>query len=460
MSKLKANELDSQSGGDILCHQNIVFADGKGFGKQSNWIGVVGGQGFGVGICPNLPSGFSEISGTTDPTHANYGNYQYLDGSIMVWIPAFYYKVGVDNIIQIASEAAFQDQAAANAEGYALHRAFKDAGVVKRGFFVDKYQCSNNAGVASSVRNGNPLSTNEAHNHIAALDGTPTNSYYGVIDAVKTRGGIFACCSRFIYAALAMLSQAHGQASANSTFCGWYDATYNFPKGCNNNALGDANDAAVSYTSDGYSNCGKTGSGAPFEKTTHNGQASGVADLNGNMWEISLGLVRPGASYNEAVNDALGTSKFHVLKETVALSDMTHGWNNDATHGVSPDDAWGTDAFLDTNYQELSLPHIGASDGWQYFGNAANQVLDAATSGDGWLKTGLGIYRDGEASSAGGTNMFGVDGIYEFHTSNLCARSGGDWSSGSLAGVWTLSMSSYRTSSFWNVGFRAACYPV
>lgn len=451
MSTVKVNNLDSQSGGDILVKQNLVFASGKGFAKSANWIGTPGGQGFGVGICPVLPTGFSELSGTTDPASPNYGNYQYIDGSIMCWIPLFYYKINTDNTVNIAAENAFQDAATANSAGYALHRAFRDGGATKRGFFVDKYLCSNNGGKASSVRNGLPLSSNSAHNPFAGLTGAPANTYAGAIDAAKTRGAMFACCSRFIHAALALLSMAHAQASVSTTFCAWYDTTYNFPKGNNNNALHDTNDATVTYVSDGYPNCGKTGSGVPFERTTHNGQASGVADLNGNMYEISLGLTRPGTTSTEAINDALGTTKFHILRESVALANLTSGWNTGNDH-------WGTDAFLDTNFQEIDLPHITVAGGYVYLGNGANQVLSEAVSGNNWLMTGLGIHKDANGASAGGTNIFGTDGIYRYHGSNLCVISGGYWYGAATAGVWMAGLSSDRSASSDAVGLRAACY--
>ena len=393
------------------------------------------------------------MSGTTDISHENYGNYRYTDGSVMVWVPAFFYKIAANNAITIASEANYADEATANAAGFALHRAFKDGGSVRRGFFVDKYGCSNNGGVASSIRNGLPLSGHADHNPVAGLTGVTVNNYAAMIDAAKTRGSIFACCSRFIYAALAMLSMAHGQAAANATFCAWHHATNNFPKGCNNNALGDSNDSTIKYVSDGYSNCGKTGSGTPFAKTTHNGQASGVADLNGNMWEVSLGMVRPGTTAAEAIQDNLGTAKFHVLKDTVRISDLTSGWNG-------ANDAWGTDATLNTNYEEISLAHIARGGAWQRFGSAANQVLDGANSGDGWTKTGLGFYRDANAKSAAGTNLFGSDGIYEYHRANLCLISGGDWSSGALSGVWAAALHGARAHGPWAVGFRSACYLV
>ncbi|MGI9161217.1 MAG: hypothetical protein ACR2K1_15845 [Saprospiraceae bacterium] len=285
-------------------------------------------MGFGAGICPGpLPTGMGKMFGTDDPASDNYGNYKYSDGSVMVWIPAFYYKYGAGsnglaiNAIDIKAFAYFADVATAASSGYALHRAFYDGGAVQPGVFVDKFQCSNNGGIASSIKNGNPLSTDAAHNPISGLTGAPGNYYYGTIAAAKTRGASFFVNSRFIWAALALLSYAHGQAAVSTTNCAYWHATNKFPKGCNNNALGDAQDAAILYVSDGYSNCGKTGSANLFARTTHNGQNSGVCDLNGNMWEITPGLTSNGTN-------------LYILKTSAAMKSVTGG-NSGAT------DLWG-----------------------------------------------------------------------------------------------------------------------
>ena len=275
----------------------------------ANSIGIAGTIGFGVGANTSLPAGFTALSGHDDPYSPNYGNYQYADGSIMVWIPKFYYKIHdgttlSTNTVETRGANYFTNTTVANAAGYALHRAFIDGGAEKAGFLIDKYKASKSASgagwIASSIKNGLPISTHADHNPIADLTACSSNSYYQVINAAHARDGvdgavnassIFHAASRFQYSALAMLSLAHGQASAAATpECAWYNSTYNYPKGCNNNALSDTNDSEILYATDGYSNSAKTGSGTPFAKTTHNGQTSGVADLNGLMYEISLGV--------------------------------------------------------------------------------------------------------------------------------------------------------------------------
>jgi len=91
-------------------------------------IGTQGGQGFGVGVYgSSLPSGFSAMTGTTDPASENYGNYQYSDGSVMCFVPRFYYRIGSAsspryatygaNAVDIVGIDTFADEAAANAAG-------------------------------------------------------------------------------------------------------------------------------------------------------------------------------------------------------------------------------------------------------------------------------------------------------------------------------------------------------
>ena len=517
---------------------NWAFDHVSNMHANVNRIGTAGGQGFGVGIYPNrLPTGFSVMAGTADPASDNYGNYQFTDGSVMCWVPKFYYRIGstaspryatyAANAIDIVDSATYATTAAATAAGYALHRAFIDGGVEQPGFFVDKYECSNNSGIASSLKNGNPLSTASAHNPIASLTGngqTVTNTYAGCINAAKTRGNDFHCISRFQWAALALLATAHGQAASAATYCAWYDATLaiNFPKGNNNNALKDTNDTSVVWESDGYPNCGKTGSagfgggaGNVFAKSAHNGQNCGVVDLNGNLYEVSLGmtciaasktitgatqanpcaitLVGHGYTTGDVVmitsvggmtqlNDKLyaitvtspdaftldgidssGYSAwtsggsvtkgaFYVAKEATAMKSFTGG-NTLAT------DHWGATGVA--AMMEALTPAFATASGAngfaQRYGSTTNQVLEEETSGNAWLLTGLGLPKAGGVS-AGGSNLFGVDYYYQYIRNELCLISGGYWDYTSDAGAWNLALSHLRTYSNSYVGFRSAAY--
>ena len=487
-------------------------------------IGVPGEAFFGVGRVSRPPAGYTELLGND-----NYGNYQYTDSSIQVCVPQFWERYGhIDNptyasygvnSVDIKPKGYFASEAIANAAGYSLNRAFIDGNQHKLVLFIDKYMCSNNGGIASSIKNGDPLSAAADHNPISGLTGAPSNNYGGAWQAAKTRGSQFFVASRFIYAALALLSLAHGQAATSATNCAWYDAAgvTNFPKGCNNNALRDTNDTSVLYTSDGYSTCGKTGSGVPFAKTTHNGQACGIADLNGLMWEISQGVTCiatsktiTGATQTNPVNltivgHGMTTGKYLQVAGVVGMTQL-----NNKIYTITAVDAYhvtldGVDGTAFTAYRSggsavygtfyvakesavmadftggntLATDHFGAvgvaanmeeftpafattysANGVeQRVGNGANQVLSPDLTGNNAVLRSLGVPIAGGMSTAG-SNLFGQDLFYQYIRNELCLRSGASWYNGLFAGVWASSWTDTRTHSLGFAGFRSASYPV
>ncbi|WP_201556275.1 hypothetical protein [Psychrobacter sp. 72-O-c] len=418
-----------------------------------NNIGIQGAATFGIGTTDNLPLGMSEMTGTRTVGDVNYGNYQYSDNSVMVWVPMFYYRWGgADspryaeyglNSCDVKSKYDFADVAAANEAGYAVHRAFYDDGKLKDGVFVDKYLASNNAGTASSIKNGIPLSSASTNAPFSGLDGVPENTYAGAIDAVKTRGGAFFVTTIFIQRALSLLSMAHAQAATSIDNCAWYDATgiANYPKGCNNDALGDVDDATVNYTATGYLKAGKTGSATLFAKTTHNGQASGVADLNGNMFEICLGLTQL-------------SGNFYALKTSAKAASLTSG-------ATAANDAWGATGIAQ-NYESLGTS-IGALTGTSqgmYIGSDTQQVFSSALTGKEWQASCAGIPQTGGVDATTGTDLFGHDRFYNNRVDDMCPRAGGYWGYGARAGVWDINFSDSRTDSSSSVGVRAALYSV
>ena len=451
--------------------QSIVGDGNISTALDTGLIGVQGGQGFGVGIYPyTLPSGFSVLSGTSDPASADYGNYRYSDGSIMVFVPLFYYRIGHTsspryatyglNAVDVAGIETFASEAVASSFGYALHRAFKDGDSVKSGFFVDKYLASKNGSSCKSTKDGVPISlTNAAgytnSNGMVTSEGTCTGILADAILLARSRGvGTFNVASIFMYDALATLSLAHGQASTNTTHCAWYDATNNFPKGCNNGALADINDAGVTFTTAGDSgntNKPKTGSGTPFAKTTHNGQACGVADLNGSMWQVMLGVTSPSSSATDAAQAATGN--VYVLKTTIALSSLRAGWNG-------ANDAWGDATNLATKYDLVGgLFPWGSATGSVYFGNGSNQVFSGATSGTSYLRKCCGVQETTAGASASGTNLFGADECYQYNRANLFPLASGSWvGTATGAGVFHRYWSGSRSNISTFHGFRAAAY--
>ena len=429
-------------------------------------VGTQGGQGFGAGVYPStLPSGFSNMTGNTDPANENYGNYQYSDGSVMVFVPKFFYRIGHTsspryatyglNAVDIVGVETFADEAAANAAGYALHRAFIDGGVEKSGFFIDKYLASKNGTTScKSVKNGNPISltTSTGFNPSNGMTGC-TGILADAVVLARSRGaGTFNVASVFMYSALALLSLAHAQASTSTTHCAWYDVTNNFPKGCNT-ALKDANDASVTFTSAGNSggaNKPLTGSGNPFAKTTHNGQSCGVADLNGAIYQVMLGITNTGTSATDTAKIANGNA--YVLKRSVSLSSLTGGWNG-------TNDAWGDATNLATKYDLVSsLFPWGSATVVVYFGNGSNQVFSGATSGVSYSCTACGIQDTTNGTSASGTNQFGTDYCYQYNCANLFPLGAGTWSSAKDAGVFSRSWDGFRSIANSDAGFRVSAY--
>lgn len=440
MSNLNTRTITGKDGHPVMFPTGISIGSGAPGGVNN--IGVAGQQGFGVGVCPGpLPAGMAGLFGYQDPSSDNYGNYQYSDGSVMVWIPAFFYKWGtgsnglVVNAVSIKPFSEYADVATANAAGYALHRAFYDGGV-RDGFFIDKYLASNNGGIFSSIKNGIPCDTDGSQSGVGAINGVGGTNNYGMVQlAAKSRGTAFHGATIFIYKALAMLSYAHAQASTSTTYCAWYHATNNFPKGCNNNALGDTNDAALTFVTAGhatYPNKPKAGSANLFARTTHNGQNCGVTDINGSMWQVGFGLTSDGTNY-------------YALKTTKRMRDLTGG-SGAAT------DLFGASG-ISANYDSLgaTVGKAGVSDG-NY--GSASQVFDAATSGTMWQATSAGI-----PIAQGGTNAFGNDyGWINYKPNEMCPLLGAYWNPGSNAGVWALYLAIVRTDASSYVGGRAACY--
>lgn len=394
--------------------------------SRNNDIGVQGTANFGIGVTDVLPVGMSEMAGTTELGHANYGNYKYSDGSMMCWIPLFYYRWGgADspyaakyglNSCDVKSKHDFVDVAAANAAGYALHRAFYDEGQIKDGFFVDKYKCTNKSNKASSIKGWSPITVDEYNYVLSGISDFSNNS----IVIAKTRGEDFFVSTIFIQRALSLLSMAHAQASTSNSACAWYDATgiANYPKGANN-VLRDFNDTTVTYKATIGTNNPLTGTATPFAKTTHNGQTNGVADLNGIRSELVLGLTQL-------------AGKYYVLKTSVKASELQKGV-------TLPTDAWGAQGIaanyelLGTKYESLTGSTLN-----KRMGNGDNQVFSSAVTGKGWQAAcaGIPLLTGVSDESVDSSTVFGKDLFADIRIDNVYPLVGGSTSDKAIAGIW------------------------
>ena len=255
----------------------------------------------------------------------------------------------------------------------------------------------------------------------------------------------------------------------------------------------------------------------PFAKTTHNGQACGIADLNGLMWEISQGVTCiattktiTGATQTNPVNltivgHGMTTGKylqvagvvgmtqlndkiytvtvvdadhvtldgvngteftaytsggsavygtFYVAKESAVMANFTGGNTLATDHFGAVDVAANMDAFT-----PAFATAYGSNGFAQKVGNGANQVLSPDLTGNGAVLRSLGVPIAAGMSTVG-SNLFGQDYFYQYIRNEFCLLSGAHWYDGSPAGVWASSWRSDRSLSYDSTGFRAASYPV
>lgn len=406
-----------------------------------NNIGTPGSMGFGKGVAPDAIAseyGMIGIGDFKNPLSDTYGNYMHvLSGSVVVWVPKHYVKYSYD--VNAPYYGQRTDVSHTLQSGYKLPRVFVNNGFEVAGVFVDKYKAGIVENMFVSRRNLDPASTSSVHNPISqctANGQTPANRYDGIYDAVKSRGDDFAELSIFLATMLADLGDAHYQAchrNNNFSSCAWASVAPYAPKGCNNNALRDANDSSVVYTASGYSNCGLTGgvSDSVFAKTTHCGQKSGIADINGLMWEVASGYI----------TDINGVHM--VLKESVDISTLT-----------------SANAYDTTLYDTVSIP-LTLDDTAVKFGNGTNQFYEGNTdrATNAYKIDSLGLPKDDTAVSAGGSARFGNDGFWRYQGNELSPVVFGHWSSASSSGPRARHLGDVRADSSHNVGGRAYLVP-
>ena len=363
----------------------LMLLGGKKKAEQT--IGIAGQQGFGVGVYGGDPAdlkamGLKPMSGCFNPTSANYGNYIHTNGSVMVFIPAFCYRIGNKSAPSYSRNAEnaleIRDASEGEGDGWILHRAFIDGDVQKSGFFIDKYIASkdNTGKVAVSVKNGDNISLGDQFASSSDMPGC-SGVIYDAITLGRARGEYYSCVTAFQWSAISMLSLAHGQAATSNKFCGWYDEAYttNYPKGNNNGSLGDVYDSSVKWTAHSqYAAIGKTGSGTPFNKTTHNGQNCGVTDVNGSQGQVTIGCQR---QYKFTMLVLYDYAKAHdITKDNIDDTSL----NNTTSYPYGSANAyWGSSAFFtDSAGPDRAmcgvLPRNPSIYGSQLFGSALANV--------------------------------------------------------------------------------------
>jgi hypothetical protein len=459
-------------------------------------IGLAGLMGFGVGCCrPELlPDDMLPMPGCHDRWSANYGNYIHLpSASIMCFLPAHHIDLeapGNTNAPHFGTKVTISDGQLGNS---VLARLFREGGGEQAGVFIDKYQICNVRPDGSGLPNttsGNPgdpmltggigasrplqwpcsmvnnSATNSGINALTskALNSAapnPTGTLNGAFAAAKTRGEQFNAMPIWTHAHLAYLSLAHAQALldtsgdpvAGATATGaWMDVAPYAPKGNNNNGS-DVNDNSLSFGRTDIAGTSVTGTGfagtnsraftgaaridttPAVEKTTHNGQLSGVVDLNGNQWETVPGISCDGSQggfrmWPESSLWTLATSNDSVYRQGTPMiaevSDNGIWWTSPNAHLVPhPDGTFHPNATWTGQptrkmMTECMLP--------RQLGTGANQP----------------------------TNIFGGDRQDLRLLNDVLPLAGGSWSSGSLAGVFALVLNfSSGSSTVASIGCRA-----
>jgi len=463
-------------------------------------IGLAGLRGFGVGCChPELlPDDIAELPGTTDRFSQNYGNYIHLpSASIVCFIPAHYIDIQAPGNTDAPSYGTKVVISSTQSGNNVLAKAFRNGGSELAGVFVDKYQGSNVKPDGSGVPNssdglpgtlpssGGVFASRPLHWPVSAigLSGTlrspfsycnstvlnpaattPSNNYGGSWAVCQSRGSEWYPTPIWLRIHLGYLALAHAQALldgtgtpvANATAnAAWMDVAPYAPKG-NNNSGFDVNKTSLvfSRTDVGGNSSGWAGESAraftgaarignlsAVEHTTHNGQLCGIVDVNGNQWDITPGLTNVGG-----VNT--GYKVFSDLDDYTTVSsnsDITGAANVISLAADVSDDGvwWGND-----NAWIYLVPDVGGtyhpSSTW-----AANATRKAMAE--------CGLPReDGTSTSQTSTNIFGGDGLYRRHRSDLLPLVGGRWSRGALAGSFAVTLNNVSGNTSQNVGLRSA----
>ena len=264
------------------------------------------------------------------------------------------------------------------------------------------------------------------------------NTNEGYFTAVKTTGSKYClhyAAMRFVYY---LTAEAHKQellrkyGSRNSVpadLCAWLDTGPMFPKG-NDTSLKSGDDSTLTFTQAGSgANSGnsKCGSCSNFAKSSHNGQACGIIDLVGQMWEVDAGYECIGTNYTD----------LYVLKGIDQLASLTASNHKNTSY-----------------YTKLNVTGRATTSG--KWGNSTNPVLSFKnTLNDQMADSVLLALSNGISSS--GTDDYGTDYFHPLY-SGYCPIFGGDWNDGADTGLLYINNYSWAYNGY-TYGARAMLVP-
>lgn len=433
------------------------------------YIGVPGTSTFGVGLASDevlnsLSKPLSKLANSENPDHFQYGLYtaqQYkTDGegrkytANLKCIPKFYFaylqkdRDGTNlndseldallpyvevtkeqmkeaqrrspyNALVIAPADAFADRNEAQHHGFILPRGFIDGGKEKPCFFIANtmplYTRSDRV-----IHHGYQQISNNNVRLLRRGD-SELGSFLESLD--KIRDGSYHSTSTFAWAALCILSLVQGQYATSTSVCGWYDSSLqtNYPKGINNTNR-DTDDSTVRVnTGMDYSVGDAFVDISAYTKTTHNGSINGVTNINGWLWQLTIGI------------SGLGDGDY-TLKESVAIKDIT-----------------SSNVKNKSLYYKISTIILGGS----CWGKTNKSPLFRETSGEKWAL--IGAFSDDVGTTSLGSLEFGND-YHLTSTSDTVSLVGGDWVNGSGAGIFCRSIYGWGGSAYGDT-VRLMAYP-
>jgi len=467
-------------------------------------IGLAGLMGFGVGCCPPelLPADMALLPGTEDRFSPNYGTYIHLpSASIQCFVPAHFMDVqspGNTNAPFFGSKIVISDTQSGDA---VLPKAFKNNGGDLLGVFIDKYQGSNCRPDGSGTPNhtngpgGTPLTggifasrplqwpvsatTKDSGGtdfnspfslcNSTALNGaatTPANDLGGAWALSKTRGVDFAPIPIWVRSQLAFLSLAHAQAlldtngvpiAGATTNAAWMDLAPYAPKGNNNNGA-DINKTSLAFArtdltganasgfagrnSRAFTGAARISGLAAVEHTTHNGQLSGIVDIQGNQFDTAPGLTAVGTGAGDfrlfpASGDWTATSSNTSITGAAGVISLAA-----ETAPGDDDGVW----FAAAGASNFLVAHSGGTfHPSSSFSNATRQAMTETL-----LPRQLGT-----SGTQTGTNIFGGDRFFSARVNNLLPLVGGIWLGAANSGVFGVFLDFTATSTRSDAGARA-----
>ena len=294
-----------------------------------------------------------------------------------------------------------------------IHPAFSVDGVEKSVIYVSKYQ---------------NIVLNERGYSLPMRDPRASLNFDQAVAYCRNKGKGWSLTPYSLWSAIALWCRKNGT----------------MPRGNNNygadHAYGHEKGVPTYYESGKIARCA-TGSGP--NTWNHNWMPDGIADLNGNVWEWCAGI--------RLMNGEIQIIPYaNCMAADASMGASSTLWKAIAADGtlVEPGSAGTLKYNYVSGHIQLTSGDITPEDTWR--GDTyQNMTLDSALTVPEIAKALL-IYPDEPGGDYGG------DGHYMNNSGERLPFCGGGWYNTSNAGVFDVNLSSPRSNSNANIGFRSA----